>query len=92
MSATVYGNRKRALDTNAGKQVSSYHICRAYPIEDKLQGRLLPFPANMRLVEKSLPGTNDLAYYKSKLMTIKSFITLATDYSYNFLPLLKPKT
>ncbi len=45
-----------------------------------LYGKLLPLPTNIRLSWKALPGTNALAYYeKSKLTSVKSFITLAPE-------------
>jgi hypothetical protein len=44
-----------------------------------LSGRFLALPTNIRLAWKGLPGTNTPPYYeKLKLMSIKSFITLAT--------------
>jgi hypothetical protein len=47
-----------------------------------LKGRLLALPANIGLGWKGLPGTNALAYYKKlELTAVKSFITLAQEYS-----------
>ncbi len=46
-------------------------------------GYTLALPANIRLVWKSLPGTNALAYYEnSQLTVIKRFITLAHGLNY----------
>jgi hypothetical protein len=43
-----------------------------------LYGRLGALPIDNRLGWKGLPGTNTLAYYEnSKIMAVKSFITLA---------------
>jgi hypothetical protein len=40
--------------------------------------KVLGLPANIRLCRKGLPGTNSLVYYKhSKIMDVKSLITLA---------------
>ncbi len=55
----------------------------AYPRVEHLQGTSLrqapALPATIRLGWKSLPGTNDLAYFESyNFTTVKSFIALAT--------------
>ncbi len=43
----------------------------------------LALPANIQLGWKGLPGTNALAYYeKSELMSVKSFITLSPEWTF----------
>ncbi len=60
-------------------------------------GRLLALPTKIRLRWQGLPETNALAYYEnSKLMAVKSFITLMTgltlptNYHYNFATTVLP--
>jgi len=43
-------------------------------------GRLWPYPANIRLGWKGLPGSNTLAYYENLLITaVKRFIVQAPE-------------
>jgi hypothetical protein len=42
-----------------------------------LEGRAQPFPTNLRLGWKGLPGASTLAYYENPYITaVKSFIVL----------------